>query len=47
MSGGRPGSGRIGGIVLRSIGIGLGVMLVLPIILALGALALGTLAERE
>lgn len=44
MSGGRPGSGLIGGIALRAMGMGLGVMMVLPIILALGALALGHLA---
>ena len=44
MSGGRPGSGRIGGHRAAVDRHRPGVMLVLPIILATGALALGHLA---
>lgn len=44
MSGKRANSGRIGGIVVRALGMGVGVMIVLPVVLALGALALGHLA---
>ncbi|MBU4529632.1 MAG: hypothetical protein KUA43_11005 [Hoeflea sp.] len=34
----------IGGMVLRALSMGLGVMIVLPVVLALGALAVGHLA---
>lgn len=44
MSGKRANSGRVGGLVLRAIGMGVGVMTMLPVVLALGALALGHLA---
>ncbi|MDP2121387.1 MAG: hypothetical protein Q8S27_07150 [Hoeflea sp.] len=44
MSGERTSAGRIGGIVLSAIALGLGAMIVLPLGLAIGALALGHLA---
>lgn len=44
MSGKRANSGRVGGLVLRAIGMGVGVMIMLPVVLALGVLALGLLA---
>ena len=44
MSGGPLTAGRIAGIALRALAFGLGAMIVLPLTLALGALALGHLA---
>ena len=44
MSGGRRTAGRIAGIALRALLLGLGVMVALPVVLALGALAIGHLA---
>ncbi|KGF67185.1 hypothetical protein LL06_23770 [Hoeflea sp. BAL378] len=43
MSGGSA-AGRIAGMVLRALGLGLGMMVALPVVLALGALAVGHLA---
>ena len=40
----RSSARRIGGIVLRALGMGFGVMIVLPLVLAIGVLALGHFA---